>query len=159
MQMQHTATSPELQADANNIPRGTPPFAETQREILQLLRAAGPEGIARDFLIFDKHYTQCAARIFELRKMGYGIRAKVAEGRRFVTYIMESEPLELTPIPSFRKKQRPLSVDWFTEATGQQRPQLARNFGPLFSQNGQKTGSAKMGINVRVESHGEEPKP
>ena len=96
------------------IPRGAPAFAESQRdEILQLLREAGPLGVDRDFLIFTKHYTQCGARIFELRKMGYGVRSEQREGRRFVKYVLESEPLEPKPLPK--------SADWY-EANRGSRP-------------------------------------
>ena len=117
------------------IPRGRPAFAETQRaEILQLLRDAGPAGVGRDFLIFTKQYTQCGSRIFELQRMGYGIRSEMRERRRFVTYVLESEPAEPKPLPSFQKKQRLLTRDWFVEATGRERPKQMQEYGPLFSQ-------------------------
>jgi hypothetical protein len=136
MQTKDTARSPRLQVGAmNQIPRGRPVFADSQRtEILELLREAGSVGVNRDFLIFTKHYTQCGARIHELQKMGYGIRSEMREGRRFVTYILVSEPAQPKPLPNFQKAQRELSRDWFVQTTGRERPQPTSDYGPLFSQ-------------------------
>lgn len=104
----------------NLIPRGRPGFAATQREeILGMLRAAGPSGISRAVLIFEKHFTQCGARIHELQQMGYVIRSEQREGERYVVYVLVSEPLELKPLPEFLPERS--SGDWY-ERQGKRRP-------------------------------------
>jgi hypothetical protein len=77
---------------------GIPVFAESQRaEILEMLRAAGPAGVSKSELIFAKHWTQCAARIWELEHLGYKISHIQRPCDRFVRYVLESEPLQPTP--------------------------------------------------------------
>jgi hypothetical protein len=92
---------------------GPPAFAESQRaEILEMLKAAGPAGVSKAELIFTKHWTQCAARIFELERMGYKIAHVQRSGDRLVRFILESEPLELKP---------PNSSDSYERTTGKAR--------------------------------------
>jgi hypothetical protein len=121
-----------VQASTNTKPkkpqRGTPGFAAGQRErILELLRQAGPHGVRREDLIFRHRWTQCGTRIFELEQEGYKIRHEARPGERLVFYVLESEPLQLTPLPS--------NSDWYT-AKGKPRPQEEADLGPLFSPAG-----------------------
>ena len=100
---------------ASNIPRGRPAFADSQREkILQLLQQAGPAGVPREDLIFKHKYTQAGTRIFELEEIGYVIRHESRPGRRFIVYVLESEPRQLKPVREF---------DWYEKQTGKQRPE------------------------------------
>ena len=76
--------------------RGCPAFGESQRnEILSMLRQAGPAGVSRAFLIFEKHFTQCGSRIFELQKIGCVIRSEDRGGRYPIWYVLDGEPLPL----------------------------------------------------------------
>lgn len=111
--------------------RGTPEFAGVQRaEILRLLREAGPQGVSKEFLIFDKRMTQCGARVFELERQGYGIRHEARDGDHYVTFILVSEPAEPKPLPTFKPK----ATDWYERTTGQSRPTAQQpDLGPLFS--------------------------
>ena len=116
-------------AGQNKPQRGVPGFASTQREkILALLRQAGPGGVSRESLIFEYRWTQCGARIDELQDMGYTIRHDSRHGERFVRYVLESEPLELKPLPSVS--------DWYAEKFGARptttTPELTADL-PLFS--------------------------
>jgi hypothetical protein len=93
--MRPESSSPRLKA-ARKISRGRPAFAETQcGKILRLLREAGADGVSRVELIFERHMTQCGARIFELQKMGYLIRSEDRGGPYPTWYVLESKPLEL----------------------------------------------------------------
>jgi hypothetical protein len=77
------------------IRRGRPVFANSQRgEILRLLRQAGPRGVSRAYLIFDRFYTQCGARVDELKREGYVIRSEDRGGRYPTWYVLESEPFK-----------------------------------------------------------------
>ena len=79
--------------------RGRPAFADTQRKIiLDLLRKAGADGVSRAHLIFNCHFTQCGARIDELRRMGCAIHSESRKGENYVRYVLDSEPLELKPL-------------------------------------------------------------
>lgn len=105
------------EATEEKIPRGRPAFAESQRaRIFKLLREAGPAGISRAELIFQHHFTQCGARIFELQKMGFAVRSEVREGKRFVHYVLGSEPKQVKPFPSCKPKDRQDSCE--QRATG-----------------------------------------
>jgi hypothetical protein len=107
--------------------RGRPAFAQTQRaEILRLLREAGPAGVSRAELIFERHITQCGARVDELKRQGFEIVSELRDGEKYVRYVLKSEPLELRPLSE--------SADWFERTTGRERQ---RNEGdlPLFSGN------------------------
>src|ERR1700722_4235646 len=69
-------------------PSGAPDFAHAQRDaILLLLREAKlrGEGVDRAYLLFECRFTQCAARIFELERMGYVIRHETRPGQRYIT--------------------------------------------------------------------------
>jgi hypothetical protein len=126
--MMHTHSNLNNSNVARKIPRGRPAFAETQRdEILRLLREAGPiVGVSRATLIFERHMTQCGTRIFELQKMGYVIRSENRGGRYPTWYVLESEPLELQSLPE--------DADWYTRATGRERPTESRTDDlPLFA--------------------------
>jgi hypothetical protein len=113
----------ELSTPTQAIPRGRPAFAEGQRGfVLRKLREAGERGVSRSEFIFTDHVTQCGARVGELKRQGFRIDSELRDGDRYVTYVLRSEPTEPKPLPSFRKKQRPLSGDWFKDATGQDRP-------------------------------------
>lgn len=110
--MGHTVNHFEPQSKSH---QGAPSFAATQRDkILELLRQAGPRGVSREDLIFRYRWTQAGARIFELEQMGFVIRHDSRPGQRFITYVLESEPLELKPLPS--------GVDWYEQQTGKPRP-------------------------------------
>lgn len=79
---------------------GAPNQRALQREIiLQLLREAGPQGVSKAVLIFDKHYTQAAARVWELEQQGYEIRHESREGERYVRFVLVNEPTEPHPRP------------------------------------------------------------
>ena len=107
---------------------GRPAFADTQRqEVLGMLRAAGPEGISRATLIFEKHITQCGARVDELKRQGYVIDSESRQGEKYVRYVLKSEPLELGP---------PDGVDWYKNATGKPRAKEPGSPGPLFPREG-----------------------
>jgi hypothetical protein len=83
-------------------PRHRPKFADGQAtKILELLIQAGPRGVSKSFLIFQRGYTQAGARIFELEKQGYRIRHEFRPGDSYVTFILESpEPSKVsTPKP------------------------------------------------------------
>ena len=110
---------------------GAPGFAGDQRaEILRLLREAGHRGVSKAVLIFDKRYTQAAARVFELERMGYQIRHESRDGERYVTFVLVGEPDEPKPLPTFKPK----SADWYERTTGQPRPAAEQpDLGPLFS--------------------------
>jgi hypothetical protein len=83
-----------------------------QREIiLRLLRQAGPEGVSKAVLIFDKHYTQAAARVWELEQAGVTICHEMRPGDRYVTFVLVSEPAEA----------QPKTADWYEETTGKPR--------------------------------------
>src|SRR5579859_7542891 len=96
----------EKAAPVERIGRGRPTFAASQRDkILALLKQAGSEGVRREDLIFQHRWTQAGTRIFELEQMGYKIRHESRSGERLVVYVLESEPLELRPLPEGR--------DWY----------------------------------------------
>jgi hypothetical protein len=109
--------------------RGAPSFSNDQRtKILELLREAGPQGVKRETLIFERHFTQCGTRVFELQKMGYDIRSEQRGDDRYVTYVLYGEPAQEKPLPTHLPKgpdPRPgtlaNSVDWFERATGKPR--------------------------------------
>lgn len=107
MQTEDTARSPKLQGHfGTKIPLSRQAFAESQRyEILQLLREAGPVGVGRDFLIFTRHYTQCASRVNELKRQGYQIESELRSGDRYVTSVPRGEPEEPKPLRNIRQKK------------------------------------------------------
>lgn len=114
---------------SRKIPRARPAFAETQRqEILRLLREAGPAGVSRAELIFERHITQCGARVDELKRQGYVIESELRDGEKYVHYVLKGEPLELQPLPEREQG------DWFVKSTGHQRPKQTPTRGPLFSE-------------------------
>jgi hypothetical protein len=105
--------------------RGIPAHASAQRnDVLRLLREAKArgQGLRRADAIFQHRITQVGARVHELERMGYVIRHDLEPGARFVTYFLVSEPAEEKPLPDYRSKQRPLSKDWYEQATGRKRP-------------------------------------
>ncbi len=125
-----THLEPYLVFSCQPIRRGVPEFAETQRDdILQMLRERRTDGVSRAELIFEKRYSQCGARVDELKRMGYVIRSELREGETYVRYILVSEPLELKPLTTIPPKHS--TGDWYTDATGQRRPR-GQSFGPLF---------------------------
>lgn len=106
--------------------RGRPAFAETQRgEILRLLRDAGTAGVSRAELIFDRHITQCGARVDELKRQGFEIVSEQRDGETYVRYVLKGEPLELRPVSE---------PDWFASATGCERPRDESDL-PLFPES------------------------
>jgi hypothetical protein len=89
---------------SQKVPRGHPPFADTQRaDILRLLREAKGrgDGVRRADLIFQYRYTQCGTRIFELEEQGYEVRHEIEPGQRYVTYFLVSEPEQPKELPRF----------------------------------------------------------
>ena len=83
-----------------------PAFASNQRDrILALLREAGPRGVSKEDLIFRHRFTQAAARVFELERMGFVIHHASRPGERLVVFVLVSEPLELKP-PSAGYEQK-----------------------------------------------------
>jgi hypothetical protein len=108
------------------IHRGRPAFADTQRqEVLEMLRTAGPEGVSRATFIFEKHITQCGARVDELKRQGHVLESEWREGEIYVRYFLKSEPRKLMPVAE--------GVDWYTHETGKPRPaEQPTDLGPLF---------------------------
>ncbi len=140
----HSVTTVQI---GQETPQGTPAHASAQRDvILQLLKAAKAcgRGVDRAYLIFERHFTQCGTRIFELEQMGYVIRHETRPGQRYVTYFLVSEPAEEKPLPAYQPKGRDKrqsafvgSSDWFTQETGRERPKEPRpSLGPLFERTG-----------------------
>jgi hypothetical protein len=77
-----------------------PKFADDQgTKILELLIKAGPRGVSKAFLIFECHYTQAGARIFELESRGHKIRHEMRPGDRYVTFVLESSREVSKPDP------------------------------------------------------------
>lgn len=112
------------------IPRGRPAFVGTQRsEVLRLLREAGPAGVSRAELIFERRITQCGARVDELKQQGFEVVSELREGERYVRYVLKGEPLELRPLPE--------RADWFECQAGKPRPGENTDL-PLFSSGGQR---------------------
>jgi hypothetical protein len=109
--------------------RGAPSFSNDQRtKILELLREAGPQCVKRETLIFERHFTQCGTRVFELQKMGYDIRSEQRVGDRYVTYALYGEPENEKPLPTYLPKgpdprQGTLanSPNWYERQTGKPR--------------------------------------
>ena len=110
--------------------RGVPAFAGGQREaILEMLRVAGPQGVSKEILLFEKHWSQAAARIFELEQQGYEIKHVQREGERYVRYVLESEPEHPKTLPVYQQKGLDKrqgsfsnSPDWYERQTNQPRP-------------------------------------
>lgn len=133
---------------ANNISRGCPAFAESQRgKILELLREAGVRGVRREELLYVHRWSQAGTRIHELERMGYQIEHFLEPGQKFVTYRIISEPASEKPLPNFERKQQTpqaafceSSGDWYTRETGRSRPRLETNHDfsslPLFEGKG-----------------------
>jgi hypothetical protein len=123
-----------------DIPRGRPPFAETQcHEILRMLREAGPSGASRDELFFKKHFTQCGARIFELEKKGFVILREDRGGRWPTWYILVGEPKQRS-LPTYKLKTPPAqqqlfseSPEWYEREADRVRPEEQTDPGPLLS--------------------------
>ena len=127
MQTQSSSLRPK---PTRKITRGRPACAETQRnETLRLLREAGPVGVSRATLIFEHHFSQCGARVDELKSQGYAIESELREDEKYVRYILKGEPLDPGPLPDRSEKTR----DWFTESTGRERPKQTPDYGPLFA--------------------------
>jgi len=104
--------------------RGRPAFAASQREeILRPLQEAGPRGVSRADLIFNRHFTQCGARVDELKQAGHIIRSEQRGGRYPTWYVLEREPLS--------KASSGNGGDWYERQTGKQRPRATDNL-PLF---------------------------
>jgi helix-turn-helix protein len=80
--------------------------------ILQLLRNAGPDGVSKAHLVFERHFTQAAARIWELEKQGFQIKHQSRDDSRYVYFVLVSEPTE----------PQPKTADWYEETTGKPRP-------------------------------------
>lgn len=80
--------------------RGVPAFAGGQREeTLRILRDAGPRGVSKEFFLYEKHWSQVAARIFELEAAGHCIKHVLLDGERYVRYILV-EPEHERPLPN-----------------------------------------------------------
>jgi hypothetical protein len=119
----------ERAAMTPKISRGRPAFAQTQRqEILELLRTAGPVGVSRAEFIFERHITQCGARVDELKREGYQIVSELRDSEKYVRYILLGEPLELQNLREHSQNAN----DWFAESTGHERPHETTVCGPLF---------------------------
>jgi hypothetical protein len=89
-------SKPHSPSQTRKIHRGRPAFAASQREkILELLRAAGAQGVSRATLIFEHRMTQCGARVDELKRQGCVIESFLLHGETYVRYRLTSEPLEL----------------------------------------------------------------
>jgi len=110
--------------------RGVPAFASGQREaILQMLRAAGLQGVSKETLLFEKHWSQAAARIWELEQQGFRIQHVQRDGQRYVTYVLDGEPEQPKPLPTYQPKRADkrqghfsASPDWYERRTGRPRP-------------------------------------
>jgi len=79
------------------VPNASGIAGDQRNQILRLLRDAGAEGVSKAFLVFEKHFTQAAARIWELEKQGYTIRHESRDGERYVRFVLVSEPTSKTP--------------------------------------------------------------
>jgi predicted RecB family nuclease len=127
----YTVTNQSQEEQARSPRRrnaGVPGFAVGQREaILKMLRAAGAVGVSKELLLYEKHWSQAAARIFELEQQGFEIKHVQRDGEKYVTYILETEPAHPKPLPTYAKKS---STDWYERQTGGHRP--ASSAGPLF---------------------------
>lgn len=100
---------------------GAPAFVGDQRtEILRLLRDAGQAGVSKAFLVFEKHYTQAAARIWELERQGYQILHESRKGERYVRFVLVSEPTD----------PQPKTADWYEETTGKPRTMASKHDSP-----------------------------
>jgi len=87
-----------------NAKRVRPAFADTQvADVLRLLQEAKArgQGVRKADLLYEHHYSQAAARIHELEKLGYVIRHETEPGQRYVTYFLEREP-DVAPNPSVK---------------------------------------------------------
>jgi len=90
-----------------------------------MLREAGQAGVSKETLLFEKRWSQAAARIWELEQQGFQIAHTQREGETYVRYVLESEPLALKPIAG---------SDWYERGHGP-RPATERDTCdlPLFS--------------------------
>lgn len=126
MQSENIAVGSEKQAFGSPTTLNIRPRANAHGQraaILELLREAGEAGVSRATLIFLYHMSQSASRIFELRKLGFRIRTE-DRGDPYVWYVLlEPEP-RLNPRPN---------ADWYTRATGRERPKEADDDLPLFN--------------------------
>jgi hypothetical protein len=77
-----------------------------------MLRAAGPAGVSKETFLFEKRWSQAAARIFELEQQGFQIAHVQRGGETYVRYVLESEPLELKSLDN---------SDWYERTTGKPR--------------------------------------
>ncbi len=104
---------------------GRPAFAASQRDqILKLLREAGPRRVSRPDLIFNHRFTQCGARIDELKHSGFVIESGLGEGAHYVHDVLKSDPR-----PDQDGDQ---SGDWYEPQTEGPRPRATDDL-PLFS--------------------------
>lgn len=99
-----------------------------------MLRAAGPQGVSKEILLFEKHFSQAAARVFELERQGFEITHVQVEGEQYVRYVLEAEPEHPKPLPVYQAKKPDMrqgafsnSPDWFERQTGQPRPSSSPN--------------------------------
>jgi hypothetical protein len=110
--------------------RGVPAFADGQREsILKMLRAAGSQGVSKEVLLFENHWSQAATRIFELEQQGFEIKHVRRDGERYVRYVLQGEPEHPKPLPNYLpkgpdKRQGAFSnsPDWYERQCNQPRP-------------------------------------
>jgi hypothetical protein len=92
----------------NAQPHGRPPFADSQEQtILDLLLEAGPHGVSKKFLVFERHFTQASARIHHLEQRGFKIRHEMRPGDTYVTFVLESVPERETAAPTDRPAATP----------------------------------------------------
>jgi hypothetical protein len=121
-QCKHTLTKKQ------GPPRCRPAYAASQREeILRLLQEAGPRGVLRADLIFNRHFTQCGARVDELKQEGHIIRSEQRGGRYPTWYVPEREALS--------EANSGNGGDWYERQTGEPRPR-ATDDSPLFGGSG-----------------------
>ena len=101
---------------------------EQAGKILALLREAGSKGVSKRHLIFDLHYTQAAARIHELEKIGFIIRHEKRPGDGYTWFVLEkesgqsSENSAVLPAPAEAPVASSNSADWYERETGRPRP-------------------------------------
>jgi hypothetical protein len=119
-----------------------PAFAGGQREaILKMLRAAGAQGVSKEILLYEKHWSQAAARIFELERLGYRISHVLLASEKYVRYILLDEPEHEEPLSNQPREADPHqgslanSPDWYTRESGRERQEEPTpDLGPLFDE-------------------------
>ena len=81
----------------------TAPLARQCQKVLDALRAAGPAGLTNLQLVSIA--LRYSSRVAELRARGYRIRT-IRVNESLYCYVLEFEPSEETPVPTFTPKPK-----------------------------------------------------